>query len=74
MDDKTFIAAFAAKEATRINERLKKMIASPDAPSEEEKASITADIQLTLDRMKKALAQITPEMLEEDSEDHGHSA
>lgn len=71
MDDKTFIAKYAADEATRINERLKKMIDSTQPLSDAEKESVLSDIEATLARLQSALSHITPEMLAEDYKDHG---
>lgn len=65
MDDKTFIAAYAAQETLRINERLKQMVQSETPPSEEERDAVIGDIEQTLQRLQSALSMITPEMLAE---------
>ncbi|MDE3060813.1 MAG: hypothetical protein KGJ06_07370 [Pseudomonadota bacterium] len=66
MDDKTFIASFAAQETQRISERLKSMVERPVPPSEEEKNRVIQDIETTLRRLQSALSHLTPEMLEEE--------
>ena len=64
MDDKTFIASYVAQETVRINERLKKMVTSDVAPSEEERSDIMKDMEVTLARLQSALSQIDPDELE----------
>jgi len=71
MDDKTFIASYVAEESTRVKDRLKAMVESKTPPTEEEKAAVMQDMQETLERLQRALSSITPEMLEQDNEDHG---
>ena len=74
MDDKTFIAKYAAEETVRINERLKKLVESETPPSDEERDAVIKDIEQTLARLESALSNITPEMLaraEEEEDDHG---
>ena len=68
MDDKTFVAAYVASEAQRINEELKKMVLSHEPPSEEQKERVIADIETTLTRLQSALSHIQAELgLEEDA-------
>lgn len=71
MDDKTFIAKYVADESTRIKEQFKKMMLSEIPPTEEEKAVMMEDIKSTLTRLQAALAQVTSETADKDSEDHG---
>lgn len=68
MDDKTFIAEYAANEILRINERLKTMVESKTQPSEEMRESVISDIETTLRRLQSALSNITVNM-EENEED-----
>lgn len=68
MDDKTFIAEYAANEILRINERLKTMVESKTQPSEEMRESVISDIETTLRRLQSALSNIT-ENMEENEED-----
>ncbi len=72
MDDKTFVAAYVAKETQRINETLKDMINSPEAPSEETRQAIVQDIETTLERLKSALSQIHLELDESDEEEEAN--
>ena len=58
MDDKTFIAEYAANETLRINQRLKKLIESKEPPSDELRESVISDIEATLARLQKALSHI----------------
>ncbi len=58
MDDKTFIAAYVAQEAERINQRLKRAVAAETPPSEEEKKALVEDIETTLSRLQRALLQV----------------
>ncbi len=67
MDDKTFIAAYVAKEAERINERLKTAVTAESPPSEDERQALVADIETTLSRLQRALMQVQMEM-ESDTE------
>ncbi len=70
MDDKTFIAAYVAKETQRINDELKKMVLSDVPPSDAQKETIISDIETTLSRLKSALSHIQTELgLEEDDLD-----
>jgi ElaB/YqjD/DUF883 family membrane-anchored ribosome-binding protein len=62
MDDKTFIAEYAANEILRINERLKTMVESKTQPSEEMRESVISDIETTLRRLQSALSNITENM------------
>lgn len=68
MDDKTFIAEYAANEILRINERLKTMVESKTQPSEEMRESVITDIETTLRRLQSALSNIT-ENMEKNEED-----
>ena len=68
MDDKTFIAEYAANEILRINERLKTMVESKTVPSDEIRESVISDIETTLRRLQSALSNIT-EDIEENKED-----
>ncbi|MEK6747324.1 MAG: hypothetical protein AABY33_09890 [Pseudomonadota bacterium] len=68
MDDKTFIAEYAANEILRINERLKTMVESKTVPSDEVRDSVISDIENTLRRLQSALSNITEDM-EENKED-----
>lgn len=58
MDNKTFIASFAAQETQRINQQLKDMIERGHTPTEEEKNAIIADIEATLERIKNAFSNV----------------
>ncbi len=58
MDDKTFIAEYAANEILRINERLKGMIESKTPPTEELRDNVIEDIETTLRRLQNALLHI----------------
>jgi hypothetical protein len=58
MDDKTFIAEYAANEILRINERLKDMIESKTPPTEELRDNVIEDIETTLRRLQSALLHI----------------
>lgn len=62
MDDKTFIAEYAANEILRINERLKVMVESKTLPSDEMRDSVISDIENTLRRLQSALLHITENM------------
>ena len=64
MDDKTFIAEYAANEILRINERLKVMVESKETPSEEMRDSVISDIETTLRRLQSALSNITEDIAE----------
>jgi hypothetical protein len=68
MDDKTFIAEYAANEILRINERLKTMVESKEVPSDEIRDSVISDIETTLRRLQSALSNIT-ENMEDNKED-----
>lgn len=65
MDDKTFVASYVAQETTRINERLKEMIARGEMPSDEEKDALMNDMETTLSRLQGALAQLHRMMAED---------
>lgn len=62
MDDKTFIAEYAANEILRINERLKTMVEAKTPPSDEVRDSVISDIENTLRRLQSALSNITEDM------------
>lgn len=68
MDDKTFIAEYAANEILRINERLKVMVESKTLPSDEMRDSVISDIETTLRRLQSALLHIT-ENIEDNKKD-----
>ncbi len=68
MDDKTFIAEYAANEILRINERLKVMVESKTLPSDEMRDSVISDIENTLRRLQSALLHIT-ENIEDNKKD-----
>ncbi len=67
MDDKTFLASYVAKEAQRINERLKALVEGATPPSDAERDAVTQDIEATLQRLQSALSQIESD--EEHSDD-----
>jgi|GEM_PF-2985434 len=69
MDDKTFIAEYAAKETVRINERLKEMLTSETPPSDELKESVIADIETTLARLQSALSHIVAHIDEDENKE-----
>lgn len=68
MDDKTMIAAYVAQEMQRVNGRMKEMVEGK-MPTEEERAEVMKDMEETLSRLHRALAQIDPELLEMDEEE-----
>ncbi|MEQ1704772.1 MAG: hypothetical protein ABL867_02215 [Rickettsiales bacterium] len=68
MDDKTFIAEYAANEILRINERLKTMVEAKTPPSDEVRDNVISDIETTLRRLQSALSNIT-ENMEDNKED-----
>lgn len=65
MDDKTFLAAYVAKEVQRINERIKKLVTGETPPLEAEKDALVKDVEATLTAMQQLLAQIPVEDEEE---------
>lgn len=65
MDDRTFIASYAAREAERINQRLKQALARATPPTTEEKDALIKDIEETLSRLQRAFTQLGAESGEE---------
>ena len=68
LDEKILIAAYVVQESDRINQRLKQMVLSSEAPSEEECNSVMTDIEETLSRLQRALSQV--ELMEDGDEDN----
>ncbi len=72
MDDKTFIATYVAKEAERINQKLKDMVGSETPPTDQQRDDVIKDIEVTLSRLQSALSQLSIEP--EDGEGHDKPA
>ncbi|MEZ5690249.1 MAG: hypothetical protein R3D71_01115 [Rickettsiales bacterium] len=67
MDDKNFIAEYAANEIIRINERIREMIESENTPSDEFRNEVITDIENTLERLRKAVSYVI-ETTDEDND------
>jgi hypothetical protein len=69
MDDKTIIAAYAAQEIERINERLRALVQSSEPASKEVSEALIQEINLTMQRLQAAISHLPQESEEEEEED-----